>query len=301
MHGSGPQNTGPDLSSDLRPDLSIVTYPDKICMMPRRSTRVQRCAVRSWQRATPRARNREGLQLTHAMQTATSLSLADLPEGELVTRAANGDDMAFETIMRRHNQLLFRTARSVVRHDSEAEDVVQEAYLRAWRALGSFRHESRLSTWLIRITTNEALGRLRRRSAQTIPLETAMASHDPHMQAALTQAPDAGPEQTASRGQMRRLMEARIDELPDAYRTVFVLRALEDMTVEDIALALEIPPATVRTRFFRARGLMRESLTQAMDTSLPGAFAFDGARCDRMVAGVMARGRAEGLIAAKRC
>lgn len=234
------------------------------------------------------------------MQTATALTLADLPEGELVTRAANGDDMAFETIMRRHNQLLFRTARSVVRHDSEAEDVVQEAYLHAWRALGSFRHESRLSTWLVRITTNEALGRLRRRSAEIIPLEAAMASHDPDMRAALTEAPDAGPEQAAIRGQMRRLVETRIDALPDVYRTVFVLRAIEDMTVEDIALALEIPPATVRTRFFRARGLMRESLVQAMDTTLSGAFAFDGARCDRMVAGVMARGKAEGLIAAKR-
>lgn len=234
------------------------------------------------------------------MQTATALTLADLPEGELVTRAANGDDMAFETIMRRHNQLLFRTARSVVRHDSEAEDVVQEAYLHAWRALGSFRHESRLSTWLVRITTNEALGRLRRRSAEIIPLEAAMASHDPDMRAALTEAPDAGPEQAAIRGQMRRLVETRIDALPDVYRTVFVLRAIEDMTVEDIALALEIPPATVRTRFFRARGLMRESLVQAMDTTLSGAFAFDGARCDRMVAGVMVRGKAEGLIAAKR-
>jgi RNA polymerase sigma-70 factor (ECF subfamily) len=235
------------------------------------------------------------------MQTATSLSLTNLPEADLVARAANGDGLAFEAIMRVHNQRLFRTARSIVRQDSEAEDVVQEAYLRAWRALGSFRHDSRLSTWLVRITMNEALGRLRRRSAEIIPLEAAMASRDPDMRAALTEAPDAGPEQVAIRSQMRCVMEARIDALPDVYRTVFVLRAIEDMTVEDIALALEIPPATVRTRFFRARGLLRESLVNVMDTTLSGAFAFDGSRCDRMVAGVMARGKAEGLIAAKRC
>lgn len=222
--------------------------------------------------------------------------LADAPpESELVSRAASGDGAAFEIIMRRHNQLLFRTARSIVRDDAEAEDVVQEAYLRAWRGLGTYRAESKLSTWLVRITTNEALGRLRRKTAQIIPLEAAMTSHEPEIQAALTDRPDRSPEHSVMRVEMRKLLEARVDQLPEAFRTVFILRAIEEMSVEDVAQALEIPEATVRTRFFRARSLLRESLAQELDAGLSEAFAFDGARCDRIVAGVLARGKAEGL------
>lgn len=218
-----------------------------------------------------------------------------MPEAELISRAAGGDGAAFEAIMRKYNQLLFRAARSIVRNDAEAEDIVQESYLRAWRALGTWRAESKLSTWLARITTNEALGRLRRKSAQIIPLEAAMASHEPETQAALTEKPDRSPEQSVIRVQMRKLMEARIDLLPEAFRTVFMLRAIEEMSVEEVAEALEIPEATVRTRFFRARSLLRESLAREMDAGLGEVFAFDGARCDRIVAGVLARGKAEGL------
>lgn len=217
---------------------------------------------------------------------------SDLPEAELVARAATGDGAAFEVIMRRHNQLLFRTARSIVKDDAEAEDVIQEAYLRAWRALHNFRCESRLSTWLVRITTNEALGRLRRKRAQVIPLEAAMAHTEPDVRALLAADPDRGPEQMAMRGQMRKLMEKRIDLLPDAFRTVFVLRAIEEMSVEEVSQVLEIPEATVRTRLFRARSLLREGLAQEVDHALGGVFAFDGARCDRIVATVLARGRA---------
>lgn len=218
-----------------------------------------------------------------------------VPEAELVSRAAGGDGLAFEAIMRRHNQLLFRTARSIMRSDAEAEDVVQEAYLRAWRALATWRAESKLATWLVRITTNEALGRLRRKSAEIISLEAAMMSHEPETRAALTDEPERGPEQSAMRAQMRKLMEARIDLLPETFRTVFMLRAVEEMSVEDVAEALDIPEATVRTRFFRARSLLREGLAQEVDSSLGEAFAFDGARCDCIVAGVFARGKAEGL------
>ncbi len=218
------------------------------------------------------------------------------PEPELISRAAGGDGVAFEAIMRRHNQLLFRTARSIVRNNTEAEDVVQEAYLHAWRALGKYRAESKLSTWLVRITTNEALGRLRRKSAQIIPLEAAVTSHDPEIQEALTDPITRSPEQSVIRAQTRALLEARIDRLPEAFRTVFVLRAIEELSVEDVAQALDIPEATVRTRFFRARGLLRESLAQEMDAGLSEAYAFDGARCDRIVADVMARAHAEGLV-----
>lgn len=233
------------------------------------------------------------------MQTSSYISLPrhpkDASEAELISRAADGDGMAFEVIMRRHNQLLFRTARSILRNDAEAEDVVQESYLRAWRALGTFRAESRLSTWLVRIATNEALGRLRRKGAEVIPLEAAMMSSEPETRAALTDEPERGPEQAVLRSQIRKLMEARIDRLPAAFRTVFMLRAIEELSVEEVAQALEIPEATVRTRFFRARSLLRESLAQDMDSALGDAFSFDGARCDRIVSAVLARGRAENL------
>lgn len=217
----------------------------------------------------------------------------DTPDIALVGRAAAGDEAAFEAIMRRHNRLLFRTARAILKSDQEAEDALQDAYLRAWGALGTFRDEARLSTWLVRIVANEALGRLRRKSAEIVPLDAAMTSTEPDIQAALTDAPDDRPEPSAMRAQLRQLLESRIDLLPDAFRTVFMLRAVEEMSVEEVAEALQIPEATVRTRFFRARSLLREGLASAIDVTLADAFSFDGARCDRIVAGVLARRRAQ--------
>jgi RNA polymerase sigma-70 factor (ECF subfamily) len=228
------------------------------------------------------------------VMTSPAALAPETPEAELVARAAAGDGAAFEILMRRHNQLLFRTARSILRDDAEAEDALQDGYLRAWRALGSFRAESRLSTWLVRIVTNEALGRLRRAGAPTIPLEEAMTSLDPGTRAALTDAEDRGPERSAERAQVRSLVEARIDRLPDAYRTVFMLRGVQELTVEEVAEALDVPQATVRTRYFRARRLLRQSLAGEMETALGDAFAFDGSRCDRLVAEVLRRIEAEG-------
>lgn len=211
------------------------------------------------------------------------------PDAELAQRAAAGDAPAFEHIMRRHNRLLFRTARSILRSDADTEDALQEAYLRAWHALKSFRAEARLSTWLVRIVVNEALGRLRRRSAVVIPLDTTL--DDPVLDAedGMHDDPDRQPERIAMRAEMRRLMEARIDRLPEAFRSVFVLRAVEELSVEEVAAALDLPEATVRTRFFRARGLLREGLSRDVDLALGDAFSFAGERCDRIVAAVLAR------------
>ena len=208
---------------------------------------------------------------------------------DLAARAANGDEQAFEAIMRRHNRLLFRTARSILKNDAETEDALQEAYLRAWRALAGFRADAKLSTWLVRIVINESLGRLRRRGAQVIPLDAALdvAGHEP--EALMEDDPDQRPDRVAMRAEVRRLMEARIDTLPDAFRTVFMLRAVEELSVEEVAVALEIPEATVRTRFFRARGLLREGLSRDVDLAIGDAFSFAGARCDRIVAGVLAK------------
>jgi RNA polymerase sigma-70 factor (ECF subfamily) len=218
----------------------------------------------------------------------------DTPDGELVRRAADGEEAAFAAIMQRHNQLLFRTARSIVKSDTEAEDVLQDAYLRAWRALAGFRADAKLSTWLVRIVANEALGRLRRKRAPVIPLDAAMHTIERETGTSLGDIAGDPPDHIAMRGQLRALIEARIDCLPDAFRTVFMLRAVEEMSVGEVARALDIPEATVRTRFHRARALMRESLASELDVAFADAFAFRGDRCDRIVAGVLAR-RAEAL------
>ena len=192
--------------------------------------------------------------------------------------------------MRRHNQLLFRTARSILRSDGEAEDALQEAYLLAWRAIGSFRAEAKLSTWLVRIVINEALGRLRRKRRRDHPAGRRDGT-DRSSSAGAARGRSRPAARTARRmrAEMRRLIEARIDLLPEAFRTVFMLRAVEEMSVEEVAAVLELPEATVRTRFFRARSLLREGLSRDVDVAIGDAFSFAGERCDRIVASVLRR------------
>jgi RNA polymerase sigma-70 factor (ECF subfamily) len=201
-------------------------------------------------------------------------------EAELLAAAAQG---GFEPIIRRHNRLLYRTARSIVRDDAEAEDILQDAYLQAFRSLPSFRGDSSLSTWLTRIVINIAMARVRKsaRRAEIIPLEGAMPDENWPTGA---EAPDT----SAMRADVRRLLERQIDALPDAFRTVFMLRALEEMSVEETSAALGIPEATVRSRHFRARSLLREALCRELDMGLEEAFSFDGERCDRITARVLA-------------
>ncbi|WET42344.1 RNA polymerase sigma factor [Citrobacter enshiensis] len=233
--------------------------------------------------------------MPNTQSQSSGLLSAHTPDPDLVSRAALGDTSAFTEIMRRHNRLLFRTARSILKNDAEAEDALQEAYLNAWRALKGFRSEATLSTWLVRIVVNESLGRLRRKTASVIPLDAAMNAIDSDIQASLSDNPEHHPDYAVMQTQMRQLLEARIDLLPEAFRTVFMLRAVEELSVEQISHALDIPEATVRTRFFRARSLLREGLASQMDIALNDTFAFDGARCDRIVAGVLDRAKAEGL------
>jgi RNA polymerase sigma-70 factor (ECF subfamily) len=179
-----------------------------------------------------------------------------------------------------------------LKDDAEAEDAVQEAYLHAYRAIGGFRAQARLSTWLVSIVVNEAIGRKRKRDrrGEVIWLggEAGLESEPPELDS-MNDSPNEQPEQAASRAQTRRLIEASIDQLPDAFRTVFVLRAVEEFSVEETSLALGIAPATVRTRYFRARALLREALAREVDSSIESAFAFAGERCDRIVAQVLAR------------
>ena len=193
--------------------------------------------------------------------------------------------------MRRHNQMLYRAARSILKDDAEAEDAVQEAYLQAYRAICDFRGDAKLSTWLVRIVVNEAIGRRRKRTrrAEVIRLDGESEHNGEPAETDMNESTAERPERAAIRAQVRRLVERKIDELPDAFRTVFVLRAIEEMSVEESAAALGIPEATVRTRFFRAKGLLREALAREVDFGFEDAFAFAGARCDRIIAGVLAR------------
>jgi RNA polymerase sigma-70 factor, ECF subfamily len=232
--------------------------------------------------------------MKNTQSTLPVAALAEASDEELTRRVAGGEKAAFERLMRRHNRTLFRTARAILRDDAEAEDTLQEAYMQAYQAIGTFRGEAKLSTWFARIVANEALMRLRKRTrrAEIVPLQSSATLQnfneipDPSM--------EKSPESSALRAETRRLLEAQIDALPDAYRTVFVLRAVEEMSVEETAAVLRIPQATVRSRFFRARSLLREGLATKIDLACEEAFAFAGERCDRIVANVMER------IAAKR-
>jgi RNA polymerase sigma factor (sigma-70 family) len=218
------------------------------------------------------------------------------PAGDLVlaARIADHDQAAFETLMRRHNGRLFRVVRAILRDDAEAEDALQDAYLDAYRHMGEFRGGASIGTWLTRIAINHALMRLRqhRRHRVVVPFEEWRS--DPHPEEAGV--PDEraeSPAETTLRGEIRAILERRIDRLPVAFRTVFVMREIEDMTVEETAACLSIPAATVRTRLFRARALLREALTSDIDAASAAVFGFAGDRCDRIVAAVLSRVRDE--------
>lgn len=214
-----------------------------------------------------------------------------LDDAALVSRVLNGDGLAFEAIMRRNNQRLYRIARSIVRNDHEAEDVVQETYVRAYAKLGDFVGPAGLSAWLAKIAVNEALGRLRRRG-RVILLDDYlrggyMVERETTLDMSDTTQPD--PEQTAANAELRRLIEDAIDELSSTFRTVFILRAVEQMSVAETAECLGLRPETVKTRFHRARGLMRRTIEARIAAGGEHVFPFAGARCDRIVATVMKR------------
>lgn len=210
-------------------------------------------------------------------------------DAELVRQTVAGNDAAFAQIMRRFNRLLFRTARGILKNDDDAQDAVQEAYLRAWRALATFRADAKLSTWLVRIVVNEALGRLRTGGVQVVPLNAAVDADGEPLEMPMQANPDEQPDHMAMRAQVRQQIETRIDALPDVFRTVFMLRGVEELSVEEVAQVLGIPEATVRSRYFRARGILREGLSRDIDMALDTAFSFAGARCDRIVENVLTK------------
>jgi len=196
-------------------------------------------------------------------------------------------ETAFEAVMRQHNGRLFRVARAILKDDTEAEDALQDAYLEAYRHLGEFRGDAQLSTWLTRIVVNQSLMRLRRQKRERVVVPFDGPEEREEVDVADENAEP--PSSAAMRAEVRRLLERRIDELPIAFRTVFVMREVEDMTVDETAECLGIPPATVRTRLFRARSLLRTALARDVDSATVDVFGFAGARCDRIVAAVLSR------------
>ena len=216
-------------------------------------------------------------------------SYAEASDAELARLVAGGDQAAFEAVMRRYNRALYRTARAILRDDAEAEDALQEAYLQAYRTMGSYRGEARLSTWLARVVANEALMRLRKQARRSaiVPLQPGVAVEE--INEIAEGGMDKQPESSAHRAEVRKMLEERIDALPGAYRAVFMLRAVEELSVEETAEVLGLPAGTVRTRLFRARAMLREAMAQKIDLACEDAFSFAGERCDRIVAKVLAR------------
>jgi RNA polymerase sigma-70 factor (ECF subfamily) len=226
------------------------------------------------------------------MSTIAAPALPGPDDAALAARVGTGDAAAFELLMRRHNRRLYRAARSLLRDAAEAEDAVQDAYLSAYRSLRDFRGEAALSTWLTRIVVNECMGRLRRHARRDNILPIASGHGASPQEGGPVDEPHAPadhetPDRSLVRAEMRALLERRIDELPQDFRAVFVMRSVEELTVEETADCLGIPQATVRSRHFRARSLLRESIAQDLDMAERDVFDFDGERCDRIVARVL--------------
>jgi len=213
-------------------------------------------------------------------------------DAELAGQLRQGDAAAFRILMQRHNQRLFRMARSVLRDSADAEDAVQDAYVLAFTRIDQFREAASLVTWLSRIVLNEAFRRLRHRKDMT----ALDGNDDSFGKARIAQVipfPDvqgsSTPEEDAARAEIRRVLERAIDNLPDMFRIVFVLREIEQMSVEETAACLAIPMDTVKTRLHRARRLLGRSLRQQLSPNLTGVFPFAGERCSRIVTRVLER------------
>jgi RNA polymerase sigma-70 factor, ECF subfamily len=209
-------------------------------------------------------------------------------DAEVVARVLAGETASFELLMRRYNRRLYRIARGVLRNDADAEDAVQDAYLSAFESLGRYQGTGPMSAWLAKITFNEALGRLRRRenAAGSISFDDPGEGEEANFMADLISSLPS-PEQNAARAEVRRLLELAIDALPNAYRMVFILCGVEEMSVAETATCLDVEPATVKTRYHRARKLLQQRLAGLVESNVGEVFSFDGVRCDRIVSGVL--------------
>ena len=219
---------------------------------------------------------------------ATAPNLERVTEHELIALARDASGAAFREIMRRNNRRLYRAARSIIGSDWEAEEVMQDAYVRAFRGLEAFRQEAALGTWLTRIVINEAQGRLRGRR-DTLPLTELGDNTMGEIIQFRGGAPNADPERQAAITEIRVLLEGAIDALPASFREVFILRHVEGLSTEETAHVLSIAPDTVKTRLHRARTRLQRALQDQLAPALKDTFPFEGERCRRLTRTVLHR------------
>jgi RNA polymerase sigma-70 factor (ECF subfamily) len=222
------------------------------------------------------------------MQTRPLEGPWESAESELIAGAIRKDESAVRELVRRYNQRLYRLARSIVQDDNEAEDALQEAYLRAFSRMSSFRGESTLSTWLSRIVMNEALERRRRQRPSVELVEHSQVIPFPHG------SPSIDPERSVAQHEIRKLVERAIDRLPDDLRAVLIARAVEGLSTKETAELLDLNAKTVKTRLHRARNLVKQALTEQVGSALSETFPFAGRRCARLADSVVARLNGQG-------
>jgi len=209
-----------------------------------------------------------------------------ISDDEVVARVRRGETGLYELLMRRYNQRLFRVIRSVLTNDGEAEDVLQEAWVRAYEHLDQFEGRAGFTTWVTRIAYHEALARTRK-SKRWTPLENP--TGEIMAEAEHRRTTSETPEMQAMRGQLGRMLQAAVDALPENYRTVFVLREVEQLSTSETAACLELSEEAVKTRLHRSRALLRRELENGVGPAVMEAYAFLGTRCDRIVARVLER------------
>ena len=227
------------------------------------------------------------IEVQHSPRPEKWRALSDLPDDRLVELSCSHDLAAFEALMRRHNRRLFRVARSVLKDNDAAEDAVQEAYLRAYTRLGTYRPVGKFGAWLTRVALNEALMIRRRDRGDTVSLDRVKPGELAIEEPAVTESPTA--EQFVEAAHARALVESAVDRLPENFRMVFVLRVVEGLDVRETSEVLEINPTTVRTRLFRAQRLLRLDLARRLEGESVELFDFGADRCDHVVARVIAR------------
>lgn len=222
------------------------------------------------------------------MKAAAAVAVPASDDAELARRCARRDPAALRLVVTANNQRLFRAAWSILKDRGEAEEAVQSAYLKAFSKIGEFEGRSALSTWLTRITINEALGRLRSIRRRQKQLEDQGVSVlETYRETLMRGSQAAPPDARLAREQLRQLLEHAVAGLPDAFRSVFVLREIEGLNVEETAEALDLPPATVKTRLLRARRRLREALAPEVHSAMVGVFPFAGADCEAMTERVL--------------
>jgi RNA polymerase sigma-70 factor (ECF subfamily) len=217
------------------------------------------------------------------------ISLAASGETDLVARARARDEVAVRSIMQANNRRLYRIARGILRNDGEAEDVVQETYVRAFTHLDGFRGDSSLSTWLARIAMNEALGRLRVRRPSVDVNSLAPGVLEARIIPFPHSTPSEDPEKSMAQREIQQVVEHAIDELPDAFRIVLITRVIEGMNLEETAEILGLKPETVKTRLHRARAMLRDNVERKIGPVVMEAFPFAGKRCARLTDAVLQR------------